>query len=73
MPSKGYNPELDKMIIEALSAGLTQYEISELFKSRSIKPNGLRTIEDRINVIKAEHKANTLFHLAVILKRKGLC
>lgn len=72
MPSKGHNPELDKKIIDCLAAGLTQQEISTHFKSQRITPNGLRTIEDRINVIKAEHRANTLFHLAIILTRKKI-
>lgn len=65
------NPELDKLIAQSLAAGLTQSEISLLFKKQNITPNSVSIIEKKIKRMKEEHKANTLFHLAVILRKKG--
>lgn len=66
------NPELEKLIAQSLASGLSQSEISELFKTQGIKPNSLSTIEKYIKQMKEDYKANTLFHLAVILRKKGV-
>lgn len=66
------NPELDKLITQSLASGLTQSEISILFKKQNITPNSISIIEKKIKQMKEEHKANTLFHLAVILRKKGM-
>lgn len=65
------NPELDKQIARCLAVGMSQSEISQHFKLQCIEPNSLSIIEKKINQMKKDHKANTLFHLAVILKKKG--
>lgn len=65
------NPELDRHIAVAMSVGLTQDEIVEHFKLQNIKPNSKSIIEKTIKKMKVEHNAKTLFHLAVILKKKG--
>ncbi len=72
MNTKEQNPEVDNLILQSLSAGLTQSEISDHFVKMGIVPNSLSTIEKRINKMKKEYRANTLFHLALIVKRKGL-
>jgi len=64
--------ETDILILQSLSAGLTQSEISEHFKKMGITPNSVSIIEKRINKMKKEYRANSLFHLALIVKRKGL-
>lgn len=66
------NPELEKLIAQSLASGLSQSEVSELFKKQGIKPNSLSTIEKYINHMKQKYEANTLFHLAVILRKRGI-
>lgn len=66
------NPDLEELIIKALAAGLIQPEIVELFKKQNITPNSPSIIEKTIRRIREEHKANTLFQLALILQKKGL-
>lgn len=70
MPFQETNPELEKLIATSLASGLTQSEISELFKKQNITPNSLSIIEKNIKRMKEKYKANTLFHLAVILRKK---
>lgn len=72
MPFQETNPELEKLIAQSLAAGLTQSEISELFKNQNITPNSVSIIEKKIKYMKETYKANTLFHLAVILRKKGI-
>ena len=62
----------DKIIIQELAKGRTQYEISETLKKKNIKPNSTSLIEKRLKAIRAEYKAYTNFHLAVILCRKKI-
>lgn len=64
--------EHDILILKALAGGLTQSGVSEHFIKMGITPNSVSIIEKRINKMKKEHRANTLFHLALIVKRKGL-
>lgn len=72
MNVKEQNPNLDKLILESLAAGLTQNEISLHFIKMGIDLNSLSIIEKRIKGMKKEYRANTLFHLAIIVKRKGI-
>jgi uncharacterized protein (DUF2164 family) len=69
MPFQETNPEFEKLVAQALAAGLIQSEISQHFKKQGIKPNSLSIIEKKIKQMKEDHKANTLFHLAVILRK----
>lgn len=64
--------DIETLILQSLAAGLTQSEISEHFKKMAITPNSISIIEKTINKMKREYRANTLFHLALIVKRKGL-
>jgi len=64
--------DTDQLILEALAGGLEQKEIHLHFKKMGITPNSVSLIEKRIKAMKAEYRANTLFQLALIVKRKGL-
>lgn len=65
-------PGLEIQILQALSAGLKQSEISEHFKKMAITPNSVSIIEKTINKMKREYRAGNLFQLALIVKRKGI-
>lgn len=71
MPFQETNAELDRQIAICLSTGMTQDELVAHFKLQNITPNSKSAIEKKIKQMKADHGANTLFHLAVILKKKG--
>ena len=47
--------------------GYTQIEISKELKSECILPNSLSSIEKKLKAIRHFYKANSNFHLAVIL------
>lgn len=64
--------DTDQLILEALAGGLEQKEIRQHFVKMGIKPNSISIIEKRIKGLKEEHKANTLFQLALIVKRKNI-
>jgi len=64
--------DTDQLILEALAGGLEQKEIHLHFKKMGITPNSVSLIEKRIKAMKEEYRANTLFQLALIVKRKGL-
>ncbi|WP_231423996.1 hypothetical protein [Pedobacter sp. Leaf250] len=59
----------DEQIIKYLAKGFTQPDISEKLKSLGIKPNSLSYIEKTLNRIRTRYKANTMFHLALILSK----
>ncbi|ASD51648.1 hypothetical protein [Flavobacterium phage V157] len=60
----------DEELLEYLSKGFTQQEISDELKRLGYFPNSLSMIEKMLKRIKKEHNANTLYHLAVILNKK---
>lgn len=60
---------LDEHIIKYLVKGFTQPEISEKLKSLGVRPNSLSSIEKALKRIRTRYKANTMFHLAVILSK----
>lgn len=64
--------DFDLMVIEKLSQGLSQDEISADFKEKAIKPNSLSTIEKRLNRLKIEFKAKNAVHLVSKVKDLGL-
>ena len=64
--------DLETNILIALSAGLTQSEISQHFKKMAITPNSVSIIEKTIKKMKKEYRAGNMFQLALIVKRKGL-
>lgn len=70
--SEEKKPDFEIQILQALSAGLTQTQVSEHFKKMAITPNSVSIIEKTINKMKKEYRAGNLFQLALIVKRKGL-
>lgn len=72
MNTKEQKPDIDQLILEALAGGLEQKEVHLHFKKMGITPNSISIIEKRIKAMKKEYRANTLFQLALIVKRKGI-
>lgn len=64
--------DFDIQLINLLSKGLSQEEISDDLKSKSITPNSLSTIEKRLNKLKIQFRANNTIHLIAITKDLGL-
>ncbi|APY12108.1 response regulator [Seonamhaeicola sp. S2-3] len=64
--------DYDIELIKNLSLGLSQAEISTLFKTQNIAPSSLSSIEKRINKLKDIFKANNTIHLVSIVKDLGL-
>jgi len=64
--------EFDIQLINLLSKGWSQDDISEDLKKKNISPNSLSTIEKRLNKLKVQFKANNTIHLVAITKDLGL-
>lgn len=64
--------DFDIQLINLLSKGFSQEDISEDLKSKSITPNSLSTIEKRLNKLKIQFRANNTIHLVAITKDLGL-
>ena len=62
----------DIQLIKHLSLGLSQNEISFLFKNQNLSPSSLSSIEKRINKLKDIFKAKNSTHLVAIIKDLGL-
>ena len=62
--------DIDLLLL--LSQGYTQEQIASNFKSQQITPNGLRTIEKRINRLKEELKAKNNPQLVATAKDMGI-
>ncbi|ROH98269.1 hypothetical protein EGI16_21570 [Chryseobacterium sp. G0240] len=61
--------DIEKLLIDYLADGYSQYEIAEKLKERGIKPNSLSSVEKHLNKIKENYEAKSLFHLACILHK----
>lgn len=57
---------MENKILNLLYQGFTQHEISEILKKEKIYPNSISYIEKKINKIKKDYSAKTLFQLGVI-------
>lgn len=64
--------DYDIELIKQLSLGLSQSEISELFKNNNITPSSLSSVEKQLNKLKDQFKANNAIHLVTIIKDLGL-
>jgi DNA-binding NarL/FixJ family response regulator len=64
--------EYDLTLLDLLSKGLTQQEISLYFKENDITPNSLRAIEKHLNTLRTQFEANNAIHLVSIVKDLGL-
>ncbi len=73
------NPKLDLEIddydielLNLLSNGLSQSEISKDFSKKNITPSSLSSIEKHINTLRSHFKAKNVIHLVSIVKDIGL-
>ena len=64
--------EFDLLLLEKLSHGKSQEEISSEFKKKNMTPSSLSSIEKRLNKLKIEFKANNAIHLVAKVKDLGL-
>ena len=64
--------DYDIELIKLLSKGLSQDEISNLFKNKNLSPSSLSSVEKRLNRLKDQFKANNAIHLVAIVKDLGL-
>ncbi|TYB74481.1 response regulator transcription factor [Bizionia gelidisalsuginis] len=69
------NLELDDFdihLIQLLSEGLSQDDISAALKKENFSPCSLSSIEKRLNKLRVQFKANNAIHLIAIVKDLGL-
>lgn len=64
--------DFDALLIDLLSKGNSQDEISAFFKENKIVPSSLSSIEKRLNKLRTDFKANNVVHLVSIVKDLGL-
>ncbi|NRD24087.1 response regulator transcription factor [Winogradskyella litoriviva] len=64
--------DYDIELLQQLSNGLSQDEISTYLKNNSISPNSLSTVEKHLNKLRIQFKANNAIHLVAITKDLGL-
>ncbi len=61
----------EQRIIDYLSQGMTQQEVSAKLKKGKIYPASVSSIEKTCSALRKRYKAKTNFQLAVKLCRKG--
>ena len=64
--------DYDISLLKNLSNGLSQEEISALYKNQNISPASLSSIEKRLNKLRILFNANNAIHLIAIVKDLGL-
>lgn len=64
--------DYDIELLQLLSQGLAQDEISASFKKNDISPSSLSSIEKRLNKLRIQFKANNVVHLVALVKDLGL-
>ena len=64
--------DFDITLLQLLSKGLSQDEMSSTLKTNGTSPNSLSTIEKRLNKLKSQFRANNAIHLVAITKDLGL-
>ncbi|WP_282122123.1 helix-turn-helix transcriptional regulator [Algibacter mikhailovii] len=64
--------DYDIELMKQLSRGLSQEEISGIFKTMNISPSSLSSIEKRLNRLRIQFKAHNAIHLVAITKDLGL-
>lgn len=64
--------DYDISLLDHLSKGLSQEEISALFKEKHISPASLSSIEKRLNKLRIQFNANNAIQLIAIVKDLGL-
>lgn len=64
--------DYDLYIVECLSKGMSQPEISTYLKNQDMKPSGVSAIEKRLKLLKEHFNAKNPTHLVAITKDLGL-
>ena len=64
--------DYDIELLRQLSNGLSQDQISILFKEQNISPSSLSSIEKHLNRLRIQFRANNAIHLVAIVKDLGL-
>lgn len=64
--------DYDIHLIQLLSKGFSQEDISLHLKNNQIYPNSLSTVEKRLNKLRIQFRANNAIHLVAIVKDLGL-
>ncbi|WP_370391115.1 DNA-binding response regulator [uncultured Winogradskyella sp.] len=64
--------DYDITLLKLLSKGKSQEEISQMFKSKSIKPSSLSSVEKRLNRLRIQFRAENVVHLVAQAKDLGL-
>jgi len=64
--------EFDVFILECLSQGYQQEQISEMLKKKKMSPTSISAIEKRLKILKEQFNANNPTHLISIAKDLGL-
>ena len=64
--------DYDISLLDHLSNGLSQEEISALFQKQHISPASLSSIEKRLNKLRIQFNANNAIHLVSLVKDLGL-
>ena len=64
--------DYDISLLYHLSKGLSQDEISALYRKEKIMPASLSSIEKRLNKLRVQFNANNAIHLVAIVKDLGL-
>jgi DNA-binding NarL/FixJ family response regulator len=62
----------DVELLRSISKGLSQEEISAVFKTKGLSPSGLSSIEKRLNKLKIQLNSKNTIHLIAIAKDLGL-
>jgi len=64
--------DYDIQLVNLLSQGMSQDEISQNLKNNNISPSSLSSIEKRLNRLRIHFKAKNAIHLVAIVKDFGL-
>ncbi|PCI00786.1 MAG: response regulator [Flavobacteriaceae bacterium] len=64
--------DYDLYVVECLSKGMSQPEISDYLKNKNLKPAGVSAIEKRLKLLKEHFNAKNPTHLVAITKDLGL-
>ncbi|MBL7559843.1 response regulator transcription factor [Olleya sp. YSTF-M6] len=64
--------DFDIELLQQLSCGLSQDDISKFLKTNNISPFSLSSVEKKINKLKIQFEANNTIHLVSIAKDLGL-
>ncbi len=64
--------DYDIIIMQLLADGIPQKNIPDYLKSKNIKPNGLRSVENRLNFLRTYFDVKTTIQLILKVKEEGI-